>query len=163
MTLKEINASAAAVMERIQDAIDPATGEVPAELTAELEALQTSREEKLQNGIRWVINTRAEKKAIKDEIARLRAMYARLDRGESWYVNNYLPSQMEDGETFHCVDGDIKYRHSKGAKITDVDALPDEYVRQVREVNKAEILKALKDGAEIPGAELEERVKRVIV
>lgn len=70
---------------------------------------------------------------------------------------------MAEGETFHCADGDIKYRHSKGVKITDVDELPGEYVRMIREVNKADMLKALKAGAVIPGAELEERTKRVIV
>lgn len=164
MTLKEINQDVAGALDRLQDVIDEETGEVmDSAYLAELEELQMAREEKLRNIIRWVISRRAEMKAIKEEKERLDKRLKAGTREIDFLISHYLPSQLETGETYHCADGDIKYRHSRGVKITDADALPDEYVRTVREINKADMLKALKTGASIPGAELEERVKMVIV
>ncbi len=163
-SLKEINQEMEAVLSRLSDGMDEETGEVTdAALLEELEGLQMARDEKMANVIRWVIAKRAEIKAIKEEKERLDKMMKRAGRQVDWIVKEYLPSQLAEGETYHCADGDIKYRHSKAVKINDVDALPAEYVRMVREVNRADMLKALKEGKEIPGAELEERVKMVIV
>ena len=163
-SLKKINAEIANVLDRLQDAVDMETGEITdPSLLEELESLQMKRDEKIPNIIRWVISKRAELKAIKEEKERLDKRFKAGNREIDFIVSHYLPSQLKDGETFHCADGDIKYRHSKAVKIINADSLPMTYCRQVLEVNKAEILKALKAGTEIPGAELEERVKLVVV
>ncbi len=163
-TLKEINRDVDAILSQLGEAVDEETGEVcDAGLLETLEGLQMARDEKMANIIRWVIAKRAEIKAIKEEKERLDKMMKRAGRQVDWIVKSYLPSQLADGETYHCADGDIKYRHSKAVRITDVDALPAEYVRMIREVNRSEMLKALKEGRDVPGAALEERVKMVIV
>ena len=163
-TLKEINQDVAGALDRLQDVIDEETGEITdLAYLAELEELQMAREEKLQNIIRWIISRRAELKAIKEEKARLDKRLKAGTREIDFLLSRYLPAQMGEGETYHCADGDIRYRHSRGVVITDADELPGEYVRMIREVNKAEMLKALKAGAVIPGAELEERTKLVVV
>ncbi len=163
-TLKEISQDMEDVLSRLSEAVDEETGEVTdAGLLEAFENLNMAWNEKVENCIRWVISSRAEMKSIKEEKARLDKRLKHLGHEVDWMVSQYLPSTLKPGETYHCADGDIRYRHSKAVRITDVDALPSEYVRMIREVNRAEMLKALKEGRDVPGAELEERVRMIVV
>lgn len=162
-SLKEINEQLATLMddvaERPEEYINPETGEIRSDL---LDALQMARTEKLENIIRYIISARAEAQAIKDEITRLTLRMKRVNKNIEWLIDTYLPYELADDETFHCADGDIKRRKSKAVYIEDETKIPTEYITMTPKYNKAEMLKALKDGAEIAGVRLEEREKVVV-
>lgn len=54
----------------------------------------------------------------------------------------------------------VAERHSKRVEITDMDAIPDDYVRVTRAPNKVAIGKSLKSGVPVAGAEMVATVTR---
>lgn len=127
------------------------TGEV---IDAEkLATLKMERSEKIRNIALWIKNLKADAKAYKDE---KEVFYARQRAAENKMaqLENYL-AHVLDGEKVKEQQFSISWRKSKSVNITNKAKIPKEFlIEQVPKINKTLISKELKNGADIPGAEL---------
>lgn len=157
-SLKVLNERYADLMEALEASVNPETGEPDEELLQCINDLELQREEKLQNFIKWIVMKRAKAKAVKEEIARLQKIQKEAENSVRWSLE-YLDREIGEGERFECADGTIARRKSEAVKITDEGKLPVQYLIPKVQVDKAQMLKDLKEGKHIDGAELEVRKK----
>jgi len=162
MTLYEIESD-------ILTCVDPESGEIID--PAKLDALQMERERKLENVALWVKDLRAEAEAIGNEIkalaARKKAAENKADRLKEWL------GEALAGEVFKTPKVRISYTHNSRLNVIDEQSVvnyiqthyqePEEYLRfQLPEIRKDAVKAAIKDGAEIPGACVEQTESVVI-
>lgn len=137
---------------------DDETGEVNVDLVAALDDVQMKFEEK-------AISTAVVYRMIDDEskradaaIKRLTAYKKRLD-GERDRVKNTLSAACiaTGTEKLRGLYASISFRKSEQTIIDNVDALPEEFVKEKVEYqpDKTAIKEAIKAGREVPGAHLE--------
>lgn len=144
-----------AILEAWDAAVDPETGEiVNEEALEELKNLQEQREPILEGTLMCIKENEALDEAIGAEIKALserRASIRRKANAMKEYVANSLA-----GEKFETARVKVSWRKSQVAEYTGViEDLPEECIRYATpEVNKTELKKLLKAGAEIPGAKL---------
>ena len=148
--------------QEILDCVDPETGEI---LDAEkLDALQMERETKLEGVALWIKDLNAEAEAVKAEAdkltARKRALDNRITSLKAWMLTAL------DGGKLKTPRCSVYQTHSQRVSVADEQELisflqtmedPEKFLRfRDPEIRKDELKKALKDGAVIPGAALEE-------
>ena len=154
MTIYEIDAQVAAAFGR---AVDPETGEIINEKAAEeLDKLQISRDEKIEAiGIAYK-NMKAERDGVKGEMDNLAKRYRAADRGmESC---KWLAQYALNGEKFKTSKVAFSYRRSTAVEVTNIDLLPDQFVKVEKTANKTALKELLSKGGEVPGAHLEEHM-----
>ena len=143
--------------------IDPETGEVREGALEELEKLEIERDTKIENILCLSKALRADATALNTEASNL------LDRAERKLTK---AEKLEDwatsvlaGEPFETPRVATKWRQSERVNILDADAIPKEYVKYktTETPDKNAIKAAIKDGAVIPGAELETRLNMKVV
>ena len=139
--------------------IDPETGEV---LDNEaFDALQMERDEKIENIACWMKNTDAEAKAIRNEelelAKRRKALENRVDR-----LKAYLGYAL-NGVKFSTAKCSVSFRNTQSVDVTDAEAAiawarsngHQECIKETAPtISKSELAKVLKDGVEVPGAQL---------
>lgn len=155
MTLYEINA-------QILSCIDEETGEIIN--PEQLDTLQLAKDEKLENIGLYVKNLTSEIEAIRAEekalAERRKAKENKVER-----LTDYLALAL-DGQAFETARASVKYTKSKALEITDAELLT--YYLQnmgyenclkysLPEIKKAEVTKLIKEGLEIPAAQIVER------
>lgn len=155
MTLYEINA-------QILSCIDEETGEIIN--SEQLDTLQLAKDEKLENIGLYVKNLTSEIEAIRaEEKALAERRKAKENKVES--LTNYLAWAL-NGQAFETARMSVKYTKSKALEITDAELLT--YYLQnmgyenclkysLPEIKKAEVTKLIKEGLEIPAAQIVER------
>ena len=160
-TLKELNEQIADALEEMFANVNEETGEVD---TSKLDELNVALKEKKENIVKFLINKKAIINARNTEMERLGKLNKRDERQMDWLLNTYLNEQMGETETFTCPDGTIAHRESKAVRVLDESKIPATYkvLKVENKVNKAAILKDLKEGKEIAGTELEIRRKVVL-
>ena len=153
-TLYEINEQILRCVKDGDMVVDTETGEVID--AAALDALQMARDEKLTNIGKWILDLKADAKAIRErEISLAERRKAKENKAEQLmdYMNMILA-----GKKFECADFKASYRKSQAVEVTDAEKIPAPYlIIQEPKVDKAGIKKALKTGEDIPGAKLVER------
>lgn len=153
-TLYEINEQILRCVKDGDMVVDTETGEVID--AAALDSLQMAREEKLTNIGKWILDLKADAKAIRErEISLAERRKAKENKAEQLmdYMNMILA-----GKKFECADFKASYRKSQAVEVTDAEKIPAPYlIIQEPKVDKAGIKKALKAGEEVPGAKLVER------
>lgn len=136
--------------------IDKETGEIFDE--AALEALQVSRQEKIEACGRYILNLESD---AAQHYAEGDRQYAKGDAKakKAERLRAYLAAHMEPGEKYHGDAFDIGWTRSQYVCIDDVDKIPDMYKRTVTktEPDKRAIKAAYQHGKEIPGASLQVR------
>lgn len=151
MTLYEID-------KQILACVDPETGEAD---TEQLEMLMMERSEKLENIACWIKDIKAECDSIKaEEKALAERRQAKERKAES--LRRYLDEALarQKFETPRCV---VSFRKSQKVEITNLDKIPDDYLRyKAPEPDKAAIKAAIKDGLTVEGAELVDSVSMTI-
>ena len=152
LTLYEIDQQ---IENAIELGFDPETGEI---LDASaLEQLQMDFDEKVENTLLYIKNLLAEAEAIDAEQKALDARKkSRKRRAE--YLTNYVQNVL-DGKKFISAKCETTYRKVQSVVVDDFESIPEEYLRikTVSEPDKTAIKDAIKSGAEIAGAHLEER------
>lgn len=139
--------------QKITDCVDLETGEI---IDMEmLQALEMERGKKIKNIALWIKNLKAEAEALKAQkdafAARQKAVENKMDS-----LKRYLTDAL-DGKGVKETEFTISFRKTVGTDITDVAAIPDEFlIRQEPKLDKASLLAALKHGAIIPGVQLKE-------
>lgn len=153
-TLYEINEQILRCVKDGDMVVDTETGEVIDAVA--LDALQMARDEKLTNIGKWILDLKADAKAIRErEISLAERRKAKENKAEQLmdYMNMILA-----GKKFECADFKASYRKSQAVEVTDAEKIPAPYlIVQEPKVDKAGIKKALKTGEDIPGAKLVER------
>ena len=151
MKLYEIN-------EAILACIDPETGEADPE---KLDELMLMREKKLEGLALWVKNLKAEAEAIRaEEKALAERRQAKERKAES--IRAYLAKTLA-GQKFETSRVVCSFRKSQKVEITDLDKIPDDYLRySTPTADKTAIKAAIKDGLTIEGAELVDSVSMTI-
>ena len=152
MTIYEIDA-------RMAGLIDPETGEL---LDYEAFAsLQMERDTKIENMALWYKDLTAEAKAIREEEKAL-AERRRSAENKAERLKGYIDTAL-GGEPWQSARAAVSYRKSMAVEIEDEAALIEELefngfdeclTYQTLKINKVELMKALKAGTAIKGAEL---------
>ena len=150
MTLYEID-------KRIIDLIDDETGEIIDSNLNTFDELMMERNNKIENVALWIKNLRADAEAYKAEaqafVDRKKAAERKIES-----LTRLLEITLR-GRKFKTERVQIGYRKSDSVQIDKNAKLPDEYLRiREPEPDKAALKKALKDGVEIEGAWLEEKL-----
>lgn len=124
----------------------------------QLAAIDCARDEKLEACICYLKNLRARAEPFKAEIARLSVQLESI-QNQAERFEKYIRSSIPEGEKWSRGVHSIGWRKSEAVKITDQEAIPSAYLREVLryEADKTQIKTDLKCGATIPGCELEVR------
>lgn len=161
MTLYEIDKAILEAIEQAINFVDEETGEISnVDLSATLEALQTARDEKLENVGLYIKNLAAEADLIKAEEAALRdrrqAKERKAERLKTYLTASLLNSEQSKFETPRLA---LSFRKSVAVEITNEAALPAAYVKTqtVTTPDKNAIKAAIKSGKKVTGATLTER------
>jgi len=137
------------------------------ELTDCLDSIEDAIDEKASNIVKLVNSLDVDVIGIDKEIKRLQAMKKTITNNQT-NLKEYLRYNME-------ITGITKIKHSLfsitlgkptvTAEIVDIDFLPDNFVNTeiVMKADKKAILKALKDGEDIPGAVLSTGKSRLLI
>lgn len=150
MTLYEID-------KRIIDLIDDETGEIIDSSLNTFDELIMERNNKIENVALWVKNLRADAEAYKAEaqafVDRKKAAERKIES-----LTRLLEIALR-GQRFKTDRVQISYKKSDSVQIDKDAMLPGEYLRfREPEPDKVALKKALKDGAKIEGAWLEEKL-----
>ena len=140
------------IKREIAECVDTETGEIID--IEKLSQLVMDRETKIDNIISWYKELNSEVSAIESEVKSLtERRESKKNRMES--LKRYL-SEFLDGLKFESSRNAVTWRKSDEVNITDESRIPDIYKKEVTEVkiSRADIKKAIKDGANIDGAEL---------
>lgn len=150
MTLYEIN-------EKLRDfdfEIDEETGEILN--TDELDNLELSKSEKIENICLLIKNLKADAVAYKNEKDSF-SDKERVTKNRIKSLTGYLESAL-DGETFKSTKASITYRKSEVIEVVDGAEIPKEYLRfKEPEIDKVELKKAVKSGINIAGVQIVEK------
>lgn len=141
--------------------IDPETGEIR-DYEA-FEELQMAREEKIDNTAKWIIELEAEAKMVKERADEL-TKRAQSAKKKAERLKEFLQEYLA-GEKRKTADYTIGYRRTEAVEITDEDRLiawlydndEDALTYQQPKISKAAVKELIKEGREVPGAELVER------
>jgi chromosome condensin MukBEF ATPase and DNA-binding subunit MukB len=150
-------------------AVDQETGEI---FDGEkLTALQMEREAKLEGVALWVKDLKAEAEAVKAEAdklnARKKALDSKIDSIKTWLMYAL------NGEKLKTPRCNVYQTHSTKLNVIDEQSVvnwiqthsrePEQYLKfTLPEIRKDAVKAAIKDGAEIPGACLEQTESVVI-
>lgn len=136
--------------EHILNCVDLDTGEVINEEM--LDQLAMERDRKLENIACWIKNLKAEISAFKEEEKNLKTRREFLENKQerlSSYLQKYL-----NGSKFETTKCKISYRKSEKVEVSDLDSIPEKYLKVTVEPKKSDIKQALKNGEVIEGATL---------
>lgn len=139
--------------QQIMLCVDMDTGEIVD--MDKLSELQIERETKLENIALWIKNLKAEEAALKAEkdafAEREKQTKAKREKLSEWLT------EALNGEKMSTNKVAISFRKSESVKITDIDAIPMDYIVETitESPDKTAIKAALKNGLDVPGCELE--------
>lgn len=157
MTLREID-------QAILGLFDPETGDLLDEDGIEFEFLQMEREDKIKNTALYFRQLAGETKVLADEIAGLQKKKKVTENKMRWL--KYLLNEALQGQKFHHPLVDVSYRKSTYLDITNENAVIafclesghlDCLKQKPIEISTSDITRLIKEGVEVPGAEIAER------
>lgn len=128
----------------------------------QFEALQMERDKKIEGMCCYIKNLMAEAVAYEAEEKRMRERRAAKER-EIDRCKGYLAGVLY-GEKFETPRCKISWRKSEICNVLSMEEIPDEYKRTKMTVDadKTAIKKAIKGGAEIPGAEVIQKLNMTL-
>lgn len=138
-------------------ALDP---DIPADAIRDtLDGMEGLFQEKALRVVHVIINGGSDIDALDAEIARLSARKKHIQNAQL-RLKEYLQMNMEATETTKITSPLFTITLAKGRDVVVIDNpgdIPDEYVNVKTTISpvKAEILKALKSGADVPGAHMD--------
>ncbi len=148
MNLFEIN-------KEIMDCVDTDTGELLDE--EKFNALQLSLEDKLEGLGCWIKNLEAEAVALKAEEEAFKDRRQHIERkiaDKKKYLTNFL-----NGQKFESPKVKISFTRSSPLEIAKGTVIPKEYMRyKDPEVDKVKLKKAVKEGLQLEGVQIVERL-----
>lgn len=128
----------------------------------QFEALQMERDQKIEGMCCYIKNKLAEADAIDAEAYTL-SHRSGVIRKEVERCKAYLAGALY-GEKFETPRCKITWRKSEICNVLNIDAVPDEFKRTkvTVDADKTAIKKAIKGGAEVPGAEVIQKLNMTL-
>lgn len=128
----------------------------------QFEALQMERDQKIEGMCCYIKNLMAEAVAYEAEEKRMRERRAAKER-EIDRCKGYLAGVLY-GKKFETPRCKISWRKSEICNVLNIDAVPEEYKRTkvTVDADKTAIKKAIKGGAEVPGAEVIQKLNMTL-
>lgn len=128
----------------------------------QFEALQMKRGQKIEGMCCYIKNLMAEAVAYESEEKRMRERRAAKER-EIDRCKGYLAGVLY-GEKFETPRCKISWRKSEICNVLNIDAVPDEFKRTkvTIDADKTAIKKAIKAVAEVPGAEVIQKLNMTL-
>jgi len=159
MNLWQINQNLADAMAKMMDHANENGGEITPEMEFEIELIEFSKAEKIDNYARLILANKSDVETIDAEVERLAKHKRTLIKTNEWLMRNLEQSIDESG--FKTPLFAFKWSKSEAVEIQNLDTIPMEYLRTKTSIepDKVEIKKALKSGIEIKGASIDVRRK----
>ena len=134
-------------------------GEITPEIENEINLIEFTKAEKIDNYARLILANKADILAIESEMERLAKLKRTLVKSNEWLIGSLEQNIDENG--FKTPLFAFKWAKSEAVEILDLNTIPMEYLRTKTSIepDKVEIKKALKSGLEIKGAYIEQRRK----
>ena len=160
MTLYEIDARLASILDFDGEYIDTESGEIVS--IEDVEALQMAREDKIEGWGLWIKNKTAELDAIKAEVKKLTERAAALSNQIDHSKERY--QQYLAGEKVSTPRLSVSYRKAESVEIDDAEKIPDFLLRvkTTVEPDKTAIKAEIKAGNVVDGAHLVTRQSMTI-
>jgi hypothetical protein len=142
----------------INDKIISADGEITPDLEAQLDSVALDFRVKSQNIAKWTLDIAGTEAMIQAEIERLQRK-KKVAENLRTRLATYVKACMEQADVPKIESPTITLRLQKNPPSVEIvaeDKIPAKFVRikQVTEINKTEILTALKSGEDVPGTRL---------
>lgn len=135
-------------------------GEISEEKEVDMVQLEKEITEKTDSVVSWDKYLNQQKERIKDEIENLQTFLKQLGTAQDRY-NNYILSCMDNMKVDEIEGNEYVIKRKKPTKvvsIVDEKKLPNKFIVAKEMVtytpDKREIIKTLKEGTKVPGAEL---------
>lgn len=169
MNLYELNE---AIVNALNAAIDPETGELIDEAALDLsEFLESERDEKIENIALWIKNLKAEAEALKAEKDSFAKRQKAAENKAEW-LKGYLASAL-NGQKFKTVKCSVSFRSSEAVEITDEAAAIEyfegiswpEAVKVEKTLSKSAVKDYIKNASElaqVPGVHISEKTSVII-
>lgn len=156
MTLYEINQQMEEAINRMFAEANTNDGEVSQETTDLISELQIARDDKLEALGCVIKNTKAEAKAIKEEIDQLTKRKKSLDNKVNGL--NFYVAKMLNGEKWECPKVSFSFKKSEQVIIDDENKLARKWFRKkiTFDIDKAAIKEAIKSGKSVRHARIAE-------
>lgn len=137
---------------------DPVTGEVyePEDIDKAFTEIKGEAEDKISSTAYVLQRLKADANVLDEEIKRLKAKRDSILAGRE-RLQDRLREFMATAEVHKVKTPSISVslgKPSERCEITDETAVPDDYARVVRQVEKQQVKDALKKGQDVPGAQL---------
>lgn len=165
MNIYEIDEEMRQAEAQLFSVIDEETGEITNEelfdqLKAKLDDLQIARDKKIEGAAFLRREALDNSEIIGNEIKRLQSLKKAQDNRADNLLK-YITGAL-NGEKFKTPFVSITYRNTESVDVSDIDTLPEQYVRVKKEANKTDLKKALKAGEEIEGVTLQSNTSTVV-
>lgn len=155
MNLYEIDIAYRMVLEKAKAAAEENEGIIPDDLSMELDAIEMTRDLKIENIVKAYKNEIALADMINSELKSLQSRIKSHENSADW-LKKWLSMFIAQGEKFEFGSGKISWRKSSSV-IIDESVLPDEYWKITKSPMKTEVKEAIKKGITIAGASIEEK------
>ncbi len=149
------------IEEILANEVDHETGEIQESALDKLDALGLEMNALVLDLAAYSVGEIAEAKAISEQAKKLMERAARHSKRADW-LEEVISRNLPVGQKLSDARVTIGWRKSTAVRITDESAIPDEFYRYSRAIDKAEISKSLKAEQKVPGAELEHRSHLVV-
>lgn len=160
MKLYELNEHLQNIELELERYADDNDGQIHPALEKMLDGLQGTKQEKLEACYKYFKSIKREAEAVAAEkrfiSARLEALTKKQDAFKS-----YIESCLEPGEKWNGTVGTIYWTTRESVVETDIEQVPDRYVKKEL-AGKKELMTDLKNGAKIPGVEIQVNTSLVI-
>lgn len=153
LNLYELSKEFHALLEQWEFCVDDYKAE---ELEAQLNALDTSRAEKLENCCAAFKNYSAIAEAIKAEKQAL-AKRQQAAENAAERIRAWVQYALKEGEKLESPKHEVSWRASSAVEIIDESLIPLYYSEMIMKPRLKDIGAAIKSGAEVPGAKLVQR------
>jgi hypothetical protein len=140
-------------------------GEVSDELLEELAIRRDNFQQKAEAYAKFILKLESESEQAADEIKRIQALKKSKDKTVDRLKETLLAALMLFGQEdskgvrrYETPLAKLSTRKSVSVEILDDKIIPDDFWVIKKEVSKSTISQAIKDGAEVPGAQLKENL-----
>lgn len=135
-----------------------------------LDSIQAPLEQKVENIVKYVRSLEALAEAKKAEAKRLSESAAGDLKKIEWF-KNYMADNLQKAGINKMQAGVFALSFRKGSEVVElsdnldgyIDLIPEKFKKYKVDINKTEVKKALKAGAEIPGVSLVRKPDALVV
>ena len=154
MNLYDIDAIYQQILAEAKDRAEENDGIIPDDISAKLDAVECTRDLKMENVVKAFKNEAALADMIRSELRALQQRIRSHDSAAEW-LKKYLSNFVKEGEKREFSCGRISWRKSSPVIIDDIKALPEQFIKIEYSPMKTEIKEAIEKGEAVNGAHIE--------